>query len=66
MITISNKQRDDIVRYLDILCQTITGRDSRSVNTKRLVRNLAKGLKAKLPFDASALPDTIKTYQKIK
>lgn len=66
MILISNKQRDDIVRYLDTLCQCLTGRDSRTVNTKRLARNLAKGLKAKQPFDASALPDIIKNSSKIK
>ncbi len=66
MILLSNKQRDDIVRYLDILCRTLTSRDSQTVNTKRLVRNLAKGLKAKQPFDASALPDNLKNFAKIK
>ena len=41
MITISNKQRDDIVRYLDLLCQTLEGDSTRFYNTKRLARKLS-------------------------
>jgi len=55
MILISNKQRDDIVKYIDLMCEALTGSDNRTYNTKRLARKLAKQLRAKQP-----LPDTAK------
>lgn len=57
MITISNKQRDDIVRYLDLLCQTLEGDSTRNFNTKRLARKLSKTLESKQPVRASELPE---------
>lgn len=42
MITISNKQREDIVRYLDLLCQTLEGDSTRIFNTKRIARKCRK------------------------
>lgn len=56
---ISNKQRDDILRYIDLMCEALQGKDTRTYNTKRLARNLANRLKAKQPFDASDLPCSV-------
>jgi len=66
MIIISNRQRDDILRYIDLLCETLQGKDTRTYNTKRLARNLASRLKAKQPFAASDLPVQLKNLGKRK
>lgn len=66
MITISNKQRDDIVRYLDLLCQTLEGDNTRIFNTKRLARKLSKTLESKRPVSASELPEQLKFSRKTK
>lgn len=66
MIIISNKQRDDILRYIDLMCEALQGKDTRTHNTKRLARNLANKLKAKQPIDASDLPAQLKNLAKIK
>lgn len=66
MIIISNKQRDDILRYIDLMCEALQGEDTRTFNTKRLARNLANRLKAKPSFAASDLPVQLKTHAKIK
>lgn len=66
MIIISNKQRDDILRYIDLMCETLQGKDTRTYNTKSLARNLANRLKAKQPFDASDLPVHLKNLAKTK
>lgn len=50
MIVISNKQRDDIVRYLDYLCGKVKDNDLRTINTKRLASSLVKKLRAKKPI----------------
>lgn len=55
MIIISNSQRDQIVRFLDVLCQVLTGEDTRTYNTKRLARNLNKRLREKKPVSADEL-----------
>lgn len=49
MIIISNSQRDQIVRYLDMLCDSLQGTDTRTYNTKRLARILSKKLQGKKP-----------------
>lgn len=66
MITISNKQRDDIVRYLDLLCQTLEGDSTRIFNTKRLARKLSKMLESKQPIPASELSERLKNSQQTK
>lgn len=66
MIIITNKQRDDILRYIDLMCEALQGKDTRTYNTKRLARNLANRLKAKQPFAASDLPVQLKNHAKIK
>lgn len=66
MITISNKQRDDIVRYLDLLCQTLEGDSTRIYNTKCLARKLSKTLESKQPVRASELPEQLNFSRKTK
>ena len=57
MIVISNKQRDDIVRYLEYLCDRVEGDDLRTINTKRLAGAIVKKLRAKKPLsDYDMLP----------
>jgi hypothetical protein len=55
MIIISNSQRDQILRYLDQLCDTMQGSDTRTYNTKRLARKLAKRLREKQSVSAEEL-----------
>lgn len=55
MIIISNTQRDQILRYLELLCDTLPGEDLKTFNTKRLARNLAKRLRAKESVSAAEL-----------
>lgn len=55
MIIISNSQRDQILRYIDILCESLTGEDTRTYNTKRLAKNLARRLRAKESVSAEEL-----------
>lgn len=58
MILISNKQRDDIVRYLDLLCNSLSDRkDNRSYNTCRLARKLAKQLRLKQPTEGNPVAE---------
>lgn len=66
MIVISNKQRDDIVRYLDLLCQTLQGTDTRTYNTKRLARILSKRLDAKQPIPSDELTERLKIHKQMK
>lgn len=62
MILISNQQRNLIVRYLESYCEHLQGSDTRTYNTKRLVRILVRRLKAKHPVDAAKLkPKAAKT-----
>lgn len=63
MIIISNSQRDQIVRFLDVLCQVLTGEDTRTYNTKRLARNLNKRLRDKQPVSADELAANSRNQQ---
>lgn len=49
MIIISNAQRDQVVRYLNVLCGILDGKDTRSHNIKRLSRKLIAQLETKRP-----------------
>lgn len=60
MIIISNKQRDDVVRFLGLLCETLQGSDTNTFNTRRLARKLAGTLAAKHPLSASELSAALK------
>lgn len=50
MILISNKQRDDIVRYLEQLHGRLQGNDLRTINARRLVGILIRRLREKRPI----------------
>lgn len=50
MILISNKQRDDIVRYLEQLHGRLQGNDLRTINARRLVGILIRRLRNKKPI----------------
>lgn len=48
MVIISNSQRDYIVKYLGLLCDTLQGDSTKVYNTKRIARKLAKNLQSRL------------------
>jgi len=50
MIIISNAQRDQVVRYLNVLCGILNDKDTKSYNIKRLSRKLIVQLEAKRPI----------------
>lgn len=61
MIMISNKQRDDIVRYLTEFTEGMQDvKSTRACNTRRLARKLAQVLSAKKPVPLSELPEQLK------
>nr|DAV79853.1 MAG TPA: hypothetical protein [Caudoviricetes sp.] len=49
MVTISNSQCDQIVRYLKILCECLNENSTSNYNVKRLSRKLIKQLEEKKP-----------------
>lgn len=58
MIAISNSQRDDILRYIDLLCEAYADRkDTRSNNIVRRARILRRQLAWKVKFPISELID---------
>lgn len=61
MIMISNKQRDDIVRYLTEFTEGLQSvKSTRTYNTRRLARKLIQVLSAKKPVPFSELPEQLK------
>lgn len=61
MIMISNKQRDDIVRYLTEFTEGMQSvKSTRAYNTRRLARKLVQVLSAKKPVTLSELPEQLK------
>ncbi len=61
MIMISNKQRDDIVRYLTEFTEGMQSvKSTRAYNTRRLARKLVQVLSAKKPVPLSELPEQLK------
>lgn len=63
MIAISNQQRDDIMRYLDLLCEAYkpqSNSDTRSHNICRRAGILRKQLMKKEPFPPSELPEQLR------
>ena len=61
MIMISNKQRDDIVRYLTEFTEGMQNvKSTRAYNPRRLARKLAQVLSAKKPVPLSELPEQLK------
>lgn len=66
MIVISNSQRDYIVKYIDLMCETLTGSDNKTYNTIRMARKLQNQLKAKQPLTADDLSHLDKIINKSK
>lgn len=61
MIMISNKQRDDIVRYHTEFTEGMQSvKSTRAYNTRRLARKLVQVLSAKKPVPLSELPEQLK------
>jgi len=61
MIMISNKQRDDIVRYLTEFTEGMQSvKSTRAYNTRRLARKLVQVLSTKKPVPLSELPEQLK------
>ena len=61
MIMISNKQRDDIVRYLTEFTEGMQSvKSTRAYNTRRLARKLVQVLSDKKPVPLSELPEQLK------
>lgn len=58
MIVISNKQRDELVRYIDLLCESLQGNSNKVYNTKRLALRLKRSLLSKQPIAAEELRHT--------
>ena len=69
MILISNSQRDEMVRYIDALCEALQpslGKSTRAHNTVRLAKKLRARLAAKQPVRASELPERLNFSRKTK
>lgn len=66
MIVISNRQRDDLVRYIDLLCERLQGKSTKEFNTKRLAIKLKRTLLEKQPLTAEELREVKKICQTAK
>lgn len=66
MIVISNRQRDDLVRYIDLLCERLQGKSTREINTKRLALKLKRTLLEKQPLTAEVFREVKKICQTVK
>lgn len=60
MYIISNRQRDDILRYIEILCKCLPTKGTKAINTRRLAMNLHKALEAKQPLSKEELTARLK------
>lgn len=69
MIAISNSQRDDILHYIDLLCEAYADRKDRGTRANNVVRRakiLRRQLIAKAEFPASELRKNIKNRHSLK
>lgn len=66
MIIISNKQRDDILRYIELMYENMKGTDNKTYNTKRLAMKLHRVLEAKQPFSKEELTARLKIPMDLK
>lgn len=64
MIVISNSQRDQIVRYLRILCDTIDTSTTSNYNVQRLARKLICQLNSKTSVNIDYNSSSRKGYKK--
>ena len=62
MIIISNSQRDYIVKYIEIMCEALTGDDNKTYNIKRMARKLQRQLVEKQPVKADELSALLKYF----
>ena len=60
MIIISNSQRDYIVKYIEIMCEALTGDDNKTYKIKRMARKLQRQLVEKQPVKADELSALLK------
>lgn len=61
MIMISNRQRDDAVKYLTEYVDSIKDiRSTRAYNTRRLAQKLIRALSEKQPVPLSELPEQLR------
>lgn len=69
MIAISNSQRDDILRYIDMLCEAYADRKDKGTRANNVVRR-AKILRrqriAKAEFPASELREKCKNSHELR
>lgn len=63
MVIISNSQRDQVVKYLCLLCDTLQGDDTRTYNKKRLARILMRNLQKRPVVSAGKLTITMEKEQ---
>ena len=66
MIIISNQQRDNILRYIELMCDNMKGTDIKTCNTKRLAMKLHRVLKAKQPLSKEELTARLKFPMDLK
>lgn len=69
MILISNSQRDEMVRYIDALCEALQpslGGSTHAYNTARLAKKLRSRLVAKQPVTVSDLQKVLRRPQSEK
>ena len=66
MIVISNRQRDELVKFLDLLCERLNGKTTKEYNTKRLALKLSRTLSKKQPLTAEDMRELKKICRPVK
>ncbi|MBR5282883.1 MAG: hypothetical protein IKU22_08920 [Alistipes sp.] len=66
MIVISNRQRDELVKFLDLLCERLNGKTTKEYNTKRLALKLSRTLSKKQPLAAEDMRELKKICRPVK
>ena len=64
MVVIPNSDRDDMVRYIDLLCEAYKEKAADSTVAYNLVRRaglLRKSLVGRQPFSLSDIPEDVRT-----
>ena len=63
---ISNRQRDELVKFLDLLCERLNGKTTKEYNTKRLALKLSRTLSKKQPLTAEDMRELKKICRPVK
>ena len=66
MYIISNRQHDDILRYIEMLCKGLPNKGAKAINTKRLAMKLHRALAAKRPIQKDELTARLKIPSDLK